>query len=90
MHSNPDAIGIISWNEFSENTQIEPSEKYGSTALDVIANRQASQAPLVANFDSSAPGDANVEIPYQPFILLGVFMLAALSVLAILTRQRMQ
>jgi hypothetical protein len=88
MHSNPDAIGIISWNEFSENTQIEPSQKYGSLALDVIANRQASQAPLVANFDSNAPGDTNLELPYQAFILLGVFMLTALSVLAIVTRQR--
>lgn len=88
LHSNPDAIGIISWNEFSENTHIEPSEKYGTLALDVIAHRQASQAPFVANFDSSAPGNTDSKLVYQPLILFGVFMLALLSVSAILTRQR--
>jgi len=30
---NPSAIGIISWNEFYENTHIEPSEKYGDFYL---------------------------------------------------------
>ncbi len=88
LHSNPDAIGIISWNEFSENTQIEPSEKYGTLALDVITHNQASQAPLVANFDSSDPGNADPKLVYQPLILLGVFVLALSSVLAILMRQR--
>jgi hypothetical protein len=86
MNSNPDAIGIISWNEFSENTQIEPSERHGSLALDVIANRQTSRPPLVTNFDSSAPGNVDMELPYQPFVLLGIFLLVALSVLAILAR----
>ena len=37
MSSNPDALGLISWNEFSENTYIEPSKKYGSRYLDVAA-----------------------------------------------------
>ena len=32
--SSPDAIGVISWNEFSENTFVEPSRAYGSTALE--------------------------------------------------------
>jgi hypothetical protein len=29
-HSAPDAIGIISWNEFSENSHIEPSRNHGN------------------------------------------------------------
>ena len=33
LNSIPDAIGIISWNEFSENTHIEPSLEEGTTAL---------------------------------------------------------
>jgi hypothetical protein len=90
MHSNPDAIGIISWNEFSENTQIEPSEKYGSVALDMIANRQSSQAPLVANFDSSAPGNSDLNVPYQLLILFALLMLVVMSVGAIVSRQRAQ
>ncbi|MEU4569483.1 endo-1,3-alpha-glucanase family glycosylhydrolase [Micromonospora sp. NPDC023956] len=36
--SVPDALGVISWNEFSENTHIEPSERHGETYLDVLAD----------------------------------------------------
>jgi hypothetical protein len=36
--SDPDAIGLISWNEFSENTHIEPSLNFGSTSLEVLAS----------------------------------------------------
>jgi hypothetical protein len=34
--SSPDAIGVISWNEWSENTYIEPGLKYGRRELDVL------------------------------------------------------
>ena len=34
--SSPDAIGLISWNEFSENTYVEPSVNYGTRYLDVL------------------------------------------------------
>lgn len=37
LRSAPDAIGLISWNEFSENTHIEPSEKYDNHYLEVLA-----------------------------------------------------
>lgn len=33
----PDAIGLISWNEFSENSHIEPSDIYGTRYLEVLA-----------------------------------------------------
>jgi len=35
--SSPDALGLISWNEFSENTHVEPSERYGNSALTDLA-----------------------------------------------------
>jgi len=35
-HASPDAIAVISWNEFSENTYIEPSVVCGSSALNVV------------------------------------------------------
>jgi hypothetical protein len=41
----PDAIGLISWNEFSENSQIEPSCEYGSRALSVIAEMEKGTLP---------------------------------------------
>jgi len=37
LQSMPDAIGLISWNEFSENSYIEPSQNYGNLYLKVLA-----------------------------------------------------
>jgi hypothetical protein len=37
LSSSPDAIGVISWNEFSENSHIEPSCDHGARYLQVIA-----------------------------------------------------
>ena len=34
--SSPSAIGVISWNEWSENTYIEPGRRYGRQELDVL------------------------------------------------------
>lgn len=51
--TTPDAIGVISWNEFSENTHIEPSEKYGTTELNVLADLLGAGADIQAPVDSS-------------------------------------
>jgi hypothetical protein len=37
LRSYPSAIGIISWNEFSENSQIEPSHSYADEYLRITA-----------------------------------------------------
>jgi hypothetical protein len=37
LQSSPDAIGLISWNEFSENSHIEPSQDHGSQYLELLA-----------------------------------------------------
>jgi len=37
LGSSPDAVGLISWNEFSENSHIEPSTNDGSRLLDSFA-----------------------------------------------------
>ncbi len=60
--SAPDAIGVISWNEFSENSQIEPSQKYGFRYLQVLASTLGRQPSFSAgagvsdSTDSSSPG----------------------------------
>lgn len=43
--SKPDAVGLISWNEFSENSHIEPSCLYGTMGLEVIAALTGGDAP---------------------------------------------
>lgn len=34
--ASPDIIGLISWNEFSENSHVEPSENFGTRYLDIL------------------------------------------------------
>jgi hypothetical protein len=34
--SRPDGVGVISWNEWSENTYIEPGQLYGTEELDLL------------------------------------------------------
>jgi hypothetical protein len=36
--SSPDGVGVISWNEWSENTYIEPGHKYKDQELSVLTN----------------------------------------------------
>lgn len=36
LQSDPDAVGLISWNEFSENSHIEPSQNYSHQSLKVL------------------------------------------------------
>ena len=37
LASSPDALGLISWNEFSENSHLEPSERNPGRSLAVLA-----------------------------------------------------
>jgi hypothetical protein len=54
--SSPDAIGLISWNEFSENSHVEPSLQHGTRALEVLADRTDGRPPAIPDLDSSDPG----------------------------------
>src|SRR5439155_8743029 len=48
LHSSPDALGLISWNEFSENSYVEPSQKYGTRYLDVLHELRGVEVPIPA------------------------------------------
>jgi hypothetical protein len=61
--SAPDAVGLISWNEFSENTQVEPSENYGMRYLEILADFRRIDLPVFANFNSSDPASAQPSSP---------------------------
>jgi hypothetical protein len=62
LQSSPDALGIISWNEFSENSYIEPSKTFGSKYLMDLASILNVPAPKIADFDSSEPTSVFLEL----------------------------
>ena len=86
----PDAIGLISWNEFSENSHIEPSQKYGREYLDIAAatiRAQRTTAPDTAadaGVDSSGPGGRSVT---DLLPLLVAMILGGVACLALVTRR---
>ena len=82
MQSSPDAIGLISWNEFSENSHIEPSENHGDRYLKVLSRIQDVPAPVVRNFDSSEPG--NTTDPNTALSPFGSDKLLALGIVGLL------
>lgn len=88
LRSSPDAIGLISWNEFSENTHIEPSQNYGTRALAVLADMQQGMAPQVLDFDSSAPGTTDHSDFYTLYILGGLFVFITTSVIFVIMRSK--
>jgi hypothetical protein len=55
MTSSPDAIGLISWNEFSESSHVEPSRRYGRRYLDVLGSVARPPSPEAAPQTTAAP-----------------------------------
>jgi hypothetical protein len=53
FNSFPDAVGLISWNEFSENSHVEPSENYGLDYLEMLADFRLIDLPAFDHFNSS-------------------------------------
>jgi len=84
--SSPDAVGLISWNEYSENSEIEPSQQYGGTALKVVASIEHAKAPVVQDFNSSDP--AGFHAGASQLVILGVFILLLGGSVAIVVRRR--
>jgi hypothetical protein len=59
VSSSPDALGLISWNEFTENTYVEPSVQLGDAELRTLRDLRNVTAPVPPSAaDSSQPADA--------------------------------
>lgn len=87
--SSPDAIGIISWNEFSENTHIEPSQNFGLRSLEVLTEFQNLPVPEITEFDSSEPPAIEIEPNFERLISFGFMgILVLVSFVVILRRGR--
>ncbi len=85
ISSGPDAVGIISWNEFSENSYIEPSEKYGKQYLAVLQQINQVASPPLAEFDSSEPAPVvHPALAGNTWLALGGLVLLALASLGVI------
>jgi hypothetical protein len=82
VRSSPDALGLISWNEFSENSYVEPSRRYGDQSLAVLRELRNTPVPaLPSATDSSAPnGDPAASIWPNVLRLSGFVVALVLAV----------
>jgi hypothetical protein len=86
LGSSPDAIGLISWNEFSESSHVEPSRQFGSLYLRLLADMQQRAFAGLPDLDSSEP----VGRSQRPTALLAVglgFLVVMASTLAVIGRR---
>ena len=93
VKSSPDLLGLISWNEFSENTYVEPSQNYGRRFLDVLADLTHTVAPTPSAAVDSSGGLS--EGPHRSgkdaaalLIVLPTVLLIGLGVAGVLLRRR--
>jgi hypothetical protein len=88
MTSSPDALGIISWNEFSENSYIEPSKTYGSQYLDILSQINHLPPPQIPNFDSSFTSGRFPEVfPHSRLIALGSIVAMVIAAFIFIARR---
>jgi len=89
LQSAPDAIGLISWNEFSENSHIEPSQTFGNRYLQVLEEVRTLPAPKVSDFDSSGP--AGIDLgnlgPFTALFFISALITVSLLIIIIRTHR---
>jgi hypothetical protein len=89
--SSPDALGLISWNEFSENSHVEPSVKDGDRYLtvlrDITGTPVLTLSPLAE--DSSGPDDPG-GFPFGLVVAGGAILLLAILLVLSIRRRRVR
>jgi hypothetical protein len=87
VQSAPDVLGLISWNEFSENTYVEPSVNYGRLYLQVVGQLRGAAAPSPSA--AAEPGTGRSSSAAAPegsgssVLWLAGFAIALVSVVAL-------
>jgi Glycosyl hydrolase family 99 len=87
VQSSPDAIALISWNEFSENSHVEPSIRYGRRYLDILRDIGAAHFSAKTDVDSS---DGSNGIGYGVPIMTGLLGLVFATLLVAFTRRHIK
>jgi hypothetical protein len=97
LHSSPDVLGLISWNEFSENSYIEPSQQFGTRYLDIVRELRLTPVPQPTSAaDSSSDSVSTVGTArttaagawYEPALLLGGFPVLLVALVTLLARRQ--
>jgi Glycosyl hydrolase family 71 len=89
--SSPDAVAVISWNEWSENTYIEPGEQYGDRELAVLTSDLLARGhgiPASIGVDSSGGSGSSTWTGARAVVALGSLTIAAVIGLTVVTRRR--
>jgi hypothetical protein len=91
--SSPDALGLISWNEFSENTYVEPSDQFGDRYLTVLRQLVQGEPAIEPPAEEADTGDSSSSSGSAGdfvinLILLTVFATGLLTVVGILARRK--
>lgn len=95
LASAPDAVGLISWNEFSENSHLEPSRNYGFRALDAVSDRlgsgvvfRSTGAGATGHRDDAAPRRPAPSPPSGPSAPLALTVFGALIAIVLVVGVR--
>jgi Glycosyl hydrolase family 99 len=84
VKSSPDVLGLISWNEFSENSYVEPSENFGQQSLNVLRDLRGAQPAVpqeaVDSSDSGTGAFSGLPSSFWPNVLMLGGFLAVLLV----------
>ncbi len=88
LQSSPDAIGLISWNEFSENTYIEPSRNFGSQYLAAVSRLRGGLPQAGPDFDSSEPAGVSLPALRDRLLILGGLVVLIVVAAGVVVRRR--
>ena len=88
LASTPDMIGVISWNEYSENSEIEPTTAFGARYLNVVGELTGKGFVFRGNFDSSStPAHTS---GYTMALLVGIAAVLLTCVGAVVWRRQVR
>jgi hypothetical protein len=83
--SSPNMLGLISWNEFSENSYVEPSKDYGYQALGILRQLHGTPAPPPA---TPAGSPVSTLSPWPNVLRLSAFALTLVVAVGLLSYLR--
>jgi len=87
--SRPDVLSVISWNEYSENSQIEPSEVNGTVSLETLADLLGGSVWLPAGtHPAKADRDRSGVTGWGALVLIVLFLGALNLAVAVRRPQR--